>query len=301
MQFPATQVHDAVSIPEAEPQVSREALRDTLVLIPAYDPDSDELRRTLASVAAQTLPVDVCLLDDGSTPPITSLLADETDIVVLRSERNAGITEVLRRGVEYGLFQDYRYIARLDVGDRSRADRMEIQHRHMEAHPEIDLLGSRARIVDREGRHLYDFGITGSDDALRSYLWRNSIFRHSTFFIRADAIRRIGNYDPDFKLAQDYEMLLRYCRHGKVAIVPDLLIDYVDDPSGLTMQRRRKQLRMRLKAQMRHLDPLVPGWYAGVARTLVTTVVPVSMAKVLSRWMALRQRKSANAPGRELK
>ena len=37
-----------------------------VTLLPAHDPDPARLRATLASLLAQTLPVDICLIDDGS-------------------------------------------------------------------------------------------------------------------------------------------------------------------------------------------------------------------------------------------
>ena len=44
------------------------------------------------------------------------------------------------------------YVARMDADDVCRSDRLDLQIRQMEAHPQIDLLGSFFDIVDENGK-----------------------------------------------------------------------------------------------------------------------------------------------------
>lgn len=256
------------------------------VLVPAYNPNPEALRITIESVYCQTTPADVILFDDGSKlaliAPPTIPPGGHDSLHLIRSDKNRGITEALYRAMEYALGAGYEYIARLDIGDTSYPDRIQKQVEFLQANPSIDLVGCRARTVDMTGAELYITGDVGPNDALLRRLRGNSIFRHSTFMFRSSSVERLGNYDKHFPLAQDYELLLRYARNGRIACLPDVLVDYEMNPSGLTIARRRRQLQMRMKAQLKHFDPLEVLCYLGIVRSAVTAVLPAGIGRKAS-------------------
>lgn len=258
--------------------------RKILALVPAYNPNSGELTATIGSLLRQTTAVDVCVIDDGSTRPVAPMLPAGDRIQVIRLEQNGGITTALRAGVAYGLDRDYEFMCRLDVGDISYPERLALQRDFLEAHPDVDLVGGVSRVVDLSWQLLFLHGVSGGPEAVDAYLLKNTPFKHSTFFFRSEAIRRCGNYDEGFNGAEDYELLLRLARYGRIDCIPDVVTDYVDNPQGISATRRGLQLRMRLKAQLRHPRPTVPGWYVGVARTLLTIAVPYRLMKRVSTW-----------------
>lgn len=260
-----------------------------LALVPAHNPDPAALRGSLASLEAQTVAIDICVIDDGSAIPVSRLVDQRENIIHLRHDRNRGITDALRAGVKFGLDKGYDYFCRLDVGDLSHPHRVARQLAHMEAHRDIDLLGAFANIMNKSGRRIGVHGTHGGQRGVSRYLWSNAAFKHSTFFLRASAIRRLGNYDAGFIMAQDYELALRMARNGRVDCLAETLVDYVDDPSGLSARHRGRQLRMRLKAQWRHADLFAPRWYLGVARTLALIATPRPLARKLAvaRWRPL--------------
>ncbi len=210
-----------------------------LALMPAYNPGPAEFDKSLRSLLNQTLKVDILVIDDGSAAPVAPLCPDDSSIHVLRLDKNGGIARALIAGVNYALAHDYEYLCRLDVGDISYPERVARQLAYMQSHPDIDLLGSYSRVVDMNGRELFLHGVKGGPDAIKAYLWENSPFKHPTFLVRASAIRRYGNYDSNFNDCEDYELMLRFARHGKLDRLPDTLIDYVDDPRGLSTSCRR--------------------------------------------------------------
>lgn len=262
------QSHDQPSL------ARRSGVPKILALMPAYDPAPVDFARSLGSLLNQTIAMDVCIIDDGSASPVSELCPADSRIILVRLDRNAGITAALRAGIEIGLEGGYDYFCRLDVGDLAYPHRVATQLDHMESHPEIDLLGARSRVLDHEGSLLSIRGTLGGPEGVRRQLWKNFAFHHSTFFIRAAAIRRLGNYDATFSVAQDYEMAQRFAARGGVDCLDETLIDYVADPRGISETRSRVQLRMRLKSQLKHAAPTTPAWYLGVARTLVLFGVP---------------------------
>ena len=254
--------------------------RSVLALVPAYNPEPGALRRSIQSLVDQTVAIDILVIDDGSSAPIAPLLAGFPRTRVLRNEANGGITAALRLGVDEGLRSGHDYFCRLDVGDVAYADRVALQLDYMESHSEIAILGGRSRVADTEGRQLFIHGVPGRE-ATATYLMANAPFKHSTFLMRSIAIRQVGNYDLAYDGAEDYELLLRLAT--RIACIPDVVIDYVDDPRGLSATKRSLQLKRRIKAQLTHRFPLKPAWYAGIVRSAVTMLLPATLMKNLSK------------------
>ena len=256
-------------------------MTDVCFLVPAYNPDRAAMDDTLRSIATQGFACRTLIVDDGSREPVT--VADRPGVEVLRVEPNGGITNALRAGVEHILADpDIRYVARLDIGDFNRPQRIERQRAFMEEHPDVDLLGGRSNVTDMTGQSLFRYGVSDPAALARS-IYRATPFTHSTFFIRCDALRRIGNYDPDFVMAQDYELALRYHRFGALRCIEDIVIDYVRDPGGLSLQRRKTSLRMRMKAQWKHRQPLNPHWVMGMVRSMLLYLMPADLATWLAK------------------
>ncbi|GHA25426.1 hypothetical protein GCM10007989_21370 [Devosia pacifica] len=257
-------------------------LAPVLCLVPAYKPDRLALEASLASLLRQTQPTDIMLIDDGSPEPIERLHGSLAGVEILRLENNGGITRALSRGVEEALRRGYGHVARLDVGDIAYPERMARQLIHMQANPHLGLLGCRARVHDETGKTLFIHGVTGGPDAVAAYLKRNAAFKHSSFMLSAEALRRYGNYDTRYRLAQDYELALRLSQHLGVDCLDTVLIDYEQSATGLSARHRQTQLRMRLKAQWQHKSFDGPS-AGGMLRTLATLAVPAALAARLSQ------------------
>lgn len=259
-----------------------------LAVIPAYDPDPQALAETLACMLGQTAPLDICLVDDGSSPAVMVPEAARDRTHLVRLARNGGITRALAAGAQVAFDNGYEFICRLDVGDHAYPTRVERQLRFMDDNPSVDLVGAYARVADAEGRTLFHHGVRGGPAAVAAYLRKNSPFRHSTFFIRTRALMACGGYKVAFDGAEDYELLLRLSAKGRIDCVDETLIDYVVDPRGISETRRARQLRKRLAAQLTHLAPLDARAYAGVLRTLVVMMTPRALAQraTLLSWRA---------------
>lgn len=255
-----------------------------LALIPAYNPAPQALAATLNDILVQTAAIDICLVDDGSTPAVVVPDAARARTHLLRLPSNGGITRALEAGARFAADHGYEFLCRLDVGDHAYPQRVETQLRFMDEHPGVALVGAYARVADAAGRTLFHHGVRGGPAAVAAYLRKNSPFRHSTFFIRTRALTDCGGYKVAFDGAEDYELLLRLSARTQVDCVPETLIDYVVDPNGISETRRSRQLRKRLAAQLAHLAPLDLAAYAGVLRTLAVMLAPRGLAQRATLW-----------------
>jgi glycosyltransferase involved in cell wall biosynthesis len=277
--------------------MARNEMRRTAFLMPVFNPRPDELARTLASMVAQTEPADIVIVDDGSTPPV--LLPPGIDATVLRLARNAGITAALNHGLAHIAAQDYTYVARMDCGDICKPERIAVQQAHMERHPDLDLIGAFAEIVDTQGRHLFVEGTAGGPAAIRRKLFDNAAFKHPTFFFRVRSVARLGDYATAYPCAEDYELAVRFAQHGRVHCLDDVLLIYEKSDAGLSSRNRRLQLWSRLRIQLAWFQPLRAASWLGVLRTIVTLMVPARAWAGLSRlyWRRRARRRAGLMAG----
>jgi len=266
-------------------------VRRTVFLLPVYNPPLDVLARTIDSLVGQTEAADIVIVDDGSLQSVGEMLAPREDIVLLRLERNRGVTAALNHGLEYIVNQGYEYVARMDCGDTSAPDRVAKQQAYMDAHPATDLVGAFAEIVDEQGSHLFFEGTSGGSAAIGRKLYDNAAFKHPTFFFRASCVERFGFYSSEYPHAEDYEFMRRVFEKGEIDCLHDVLLVYEKNADGISSKNRRTQLRSRLRAQLRYFQLAKPAAYAGIVRSLVTLLVPARIWTRLSRLYWDRQRK----------
>ena len=110
--------------------------------------------------------------------------------------------------------------------------------------------------------------------AIRDALFVNNCTVHSSWMVRAQALREIGLYDPRYPLGEDYDLLRRIAARFECTNMPEYLVDYTISMSGLSMQKRRAQLLDRLRIQLKYFDPRRLSAWLGVARTLALFAVP---------------------------
>lgn len=257
--------------------------RRTAFLMPAYNPSREDLSRTVGSLLAQTEAADIIIIDDGSRVAVSKILAPHDGITVLRLNRNQGITAALNHGLDYIVENGYEFVARMDCGDICAPNRIAKQEAYMDAHPGIDLLGAFADIVDENGTHLFFEGTTGGREAIGRKLQDNAAFKHPTFFFRTSSVQRLGGYSTNYPHAEDYEFMLRAYKNGDIDCLDDVLLIYEKNSASISSKNRSAQLWSRLRIQLKHLNPTSPTAYVGMARTIVTLLVPASIWARLSQ------------------
>lgn len=266
--------------------------RRTAFLMPAYNPTRDDLARTVGSLLEQTKGADIVIVDDGSRISINEMLTPHASIVLLRLDRNQGIAAALNHGLEYIVRGGYEFVARMDCGDICARDRIAKQEAYMDAHPDIDLLGAFADIVDECGDHLFFEGTSGGRAAIGRKLRDNAAFKHPTFFFRTSCVQDLDGYSTDYPHAEDYEFMLRVYKKGNIDCLDDVLVVYEKSSNGISSRNRNAQLWSRLRIQLKYLDPTSIPAYAGIVRTIVTLLVPASI------WARLSQLYWGRAGGR---
>ncbi len=168
------------------------------VIIPVYN-GRRFIRDAIRSVLEQPCPVELIVVDDGSTDGTAEEAAACGDAVrVIRSEQNEGLPAALNRGLA-GARGDI--LGFLDADDLWSPDRLTAESAMLSAAPDIAVLWGLTRIV-----FLSDEKPSGAESprwppehypALGSMLFRRSVFE------------RVGLFDPELRHAQDTDFLAR--------------------------------------------------------------------------------------------
>ena len=259
------------------------------VLIPVFN-DSGLLTSTLRSLRDQGVPILAVVVDDGSTPPL-ACDADSAgvEIVIMRHDANRGIERALNTGLDYIRRRGIAYIARLDNGDRCAPGRLASQRDYLDAHRDVYLVGSAVEWRDDDGRVRFVRELpTAHDDIVRT-MHHTTALIHPAVMFRTSVIDTVGVYSTAYPAAEDYELFWRIARRHRVANLAETLLVTRFDPQGLSMRRRRQQLRSTLRIQLAYFRPGTWESWFGVAKTLGRFAIPYSWIVAIK---AMRSRRS---------
>lgn len=196
------------------------------VLMPVYNGER-YLRPAIESVLTQTFrDFELLIVDDGSTDATVDVVRtyDDPRIRLERFDRNRGLSAALNHGVDLA---NAPLVARQDADDVSRPERLGAQMALMRAQSDLVLVGSQARKIDDAGRVIGTVNRPLEDLSIRWYALFDNPFIHTAVLVRRDAVRACGGFDPACDpFSQDYALWWKVMRRGRVANVPDPLVDY---------------------------------------------------------------------------
>lgn len=233
--------------------------------MPVFNQEAHYLRESIESILSQSYSdFEFIIIDDGSNDVVVTILDEyskrDKRIRVFRNEVNSGIVTSLNRGISHAQGE---YVARMDSDDISLKERFEKQLQFLEEHPDHMLVGTSAITIDEDGRETgYLVFPQRYHSIVRSILLRNPIL-HPTWFVRRALFEEAGRYDEDATRIEDYEFLLRVAPKYKIANLPEKLLRYRFNQSGISFKNNKLQekqaLRIRFKALRNYGYPI---WHA---------------------------------------
>jgi glycosyltransferase involved in cell wall biosynthesis len=180
--------------------------------------------QAIDSVAAQNCPDIEHLIIDGASRDDTLGVIERHRTPAMRviSEPDGGIYDALNKGIALasgeviGLMHSDDFYAQPDVLKKVA---VAFQNPRFDAlYGDLDYVA--ADDPDRVIRHWH----AGSFS--RKKLARGWMPPHPTLFVRSSVFARLGTYDTSYKIAADYEAMLRYLSCGSVqpAYIPEVLV-----------------------------------------------------------------------------
>ena len=201
------------------------------IVMAAYNEEQD-IGRALESILAQTFnDWELIVIDDGSTDATTDVVRRYAEkdgrIKLVCNETNLELSASLNKGI--GLARA-DLIARADADDINLPERISKQYEYLQAHGEIDVLGTGAYLLDESGHRTNAFSYPLTHAELQGLPFLKIQFFHPSVMIRKRFFETAGLYDPGYPNAEDKEMWLRGLSVGCCyANLPEPLIEYGTD------------------------------------------------------------------------
>lgn len=212
------------------------------VLMPVRNGEK-HLRNSLNNLIEITSSQDqVLIIDDGSTDSTRVILREYQQTcnrIHVISIPPSGIVTALNLGLENAL---HEYIARADVDDIYREDRLDLQIKFLNHELDVAAVFSDYVFWNESHKDLgcMPTGVTRSAtklsvaDALR--------LPHPSVVFRKSAVIEAGRYQKSEFPAEDLGLWLRLLRNYELASVSQPLLRYQVNPSGISSTRREEMI-----------------------------------------------------------
>jgi glycosyltransferase involved in cell wall biosynthesis len=286
-------------------------MTDISVIVPTYNRAS-LLREAVDSALSQSLPpLEVIVVDDGST--------DETEAVLETLTRNPAVQTMRQRNQGVSVARNAgaarargRYLAFLDSDDVWDRDKLLVQRRAIDDHPECRWCITGSRIVDPEGREVDNGGgwlgfpvfheeRKAPHDHFRSLpdlrehsleiegasytlfvgdlfrlLFAGNVVQPSAAMVETAAFREAGGFDPEWRLAEETEFFHRLSAGPPGCIVMEPLYSWRTGHGGNLVSPA-------------NIAPLIENAIASLDRALVLRGAPDDVVRTLHATAVRRQ------------
>src|SRR5262245_13377241 len=213
------------------------------VVVPAYQAAAT-VAEAVDSALSQTLaPLEVIVVDDGSTDGTQDVLAPYRDRIVYVRQENGGGASALNAGLRIA---GGDFMAILDADDIYRPERLQALAELGADRPDLDILGTDAVIeVDGRSGRLYSDGAPFPIADQRTAILRGCFLAAPS--LRVSRLRAAGGLDESLPTAYDWECWLRLVLAGaRAGLVDEPLYVYRYQEDSLTA-RRTADLRGRVR------------------------------------------------------
>lgn len=178
-----------------------------------------------------------------------------------------------------------KYIARMDADDIAHPQRLEKQVKFLEKNKDVFLVGSNAKVIDKEGKVI---GIkkvpTSYEDIYKSFFTFNPII-HPTVIFRRVIKGKVFSYPKKFSANNDYYFFFKMlCKDYKFVNLREELLYYRIHGNNDTFNNMREKflntLRIRLIMVLKYkYRPTLKQWLINIAQLIAIFLLPSQVAK----------------------
>jgi glycosyltransferase involved in cell wall biosynthesis len=222
---------------------------------------SSTLQQCIDSVARQTYAKrELIVIDGASTDGTVELLRNNQNAISYWvSEPDRGIFSAWNKALKRAHGEWICFLGADDyLWDEKVLEQMSARLRDMPG--DVDVAYGKIMIVNSKGDDIHLFGT--SWDKVRSRFKQLMSIPHQATMHRRSLFQRHGDFDESFRIAGDYEFLLRELKSAEARFIPDVIVAAMRQGGGIssTPANAWVVLRETRKAQLKH-GFRVPGAY----------------------------------------
>jgi len=203
------------------------------IIMSAYNA-SLYISETIESVLNQSFHhFEFLIVDDGSTDDTLSIIKSYPDPRIKSYQiENSGVAFAKNFLIKKA---QYDWIAIIDADDTWSSDKLEKQVEFLFQNPKCVLLGTFARIIDKDGQFLYIEPKITDNSSLQIHIKQKNQFTHSSVIYNKNAAISCGLYYEKVKqYIVDYKLLHCLCTKGEAYNLALPLVNYRIVPGSLS-------------------------------------------------------------------
>lgn len=239
------------------------------IIVPVLN-TRDTLRRCLDSILGQkNADLELIVVDGGSTDGSVDVLREYGDrIAFWESRPDGGVYPAFNRGVRQAT-GEWLYFLGSDDWLWSDDVLQRLTPHLASAYPEYRVVYGQVMYVNRKGEILTPLGEPWS--RFRRHFLQGHMVPHQAVFHHRSLFEEHGPFNETFRVAGDYEFLLRELAHRPALFVPDVIIAGYQHGGGSSVPENwMRVLRERRRAYaLNHVRPPRLLWYSFAARTVL--------------------------------
>lgn len=245
--------------------MSMQSMPLVTVLLPLYNESLVFARESIDSMLNQTYPnlELILLLDNPRNEELKCLINNyairDKRVKIHLNVENLGLPTTLNVGIDMSAGE---YIARMDGDDISLPNRLEKQLEFLLEHPNIDMLGSDAYIINEDGQRIGEYHKLRTDFSQKQMLRKATVnLIHPTWFGKSTLFRQCKY--RNFMHCEDFDFMARaYALGANFYNLQEKLLSYRVQQNSCSISRKyayeqymntlrvRKQLNDFLKRKM---------------------------------------------------
>jgi len=180
---------------------------------------ADTINRCIDSVSRQTYHCKELIIIDGNSKDgtVEILKSRYDDIIYWESKPDRGVYHAWNKALKHARGEWITFLGADDyLVDCTILDKLIDVARGRD----INLIASRLRLVDENGRMLTAIGEPWSSEKIKCYMniAHPGLLHHKTLF------ENYGMFDEQYRVAGDYEFILRVAEHIKAAFLDDFTV-----------------------------------------------------------------------------
>lgn len=165
---------------------------------------------------------ELIIIDGGSNDGTVNLLkANDAGITYWLSEPDKGVYNAWNKGLSHAKGEWICFLGADDYfwDDQSLVRMMAILH---EISPNVRLAYAQVMLVDAEGREIYSVG--KSWEKTKQHFKRGVCLAHQGVMHRRGLFEQNGKFDDSFRIAGDYELMLRELVAAEAVFIPNIIL-----------------------------------------------------------------------------
>lgn len=187
---------------------------------------------------------------DGSGDVLSRAANRDPRIKLLRNEKNSGITFTLNKLIAHA---STPLLARMDADDMAFPERLALQFKFMQNHPDVAVAGGQLAIIGEENESLGSRIYPAAFADIRKVLLCQNPLAHPTVMMRKSAVENLGGY-IDQTGCEDYYLWLRMVENGfELANLPEKLLHYRLNANQIKQRDMKKSLLSTITLQKKYI------------------------------------------------